>query len=70
MSQHGLTHRMISESLRERGIRVSRAAVGQIVTMSRYVNHDVMAEFCRLTGTTHADAWPDFDEPTDERRTA
>jgi hypothetical protein len=51
----------IADALRLRGVTISRQSVGHVIR-NRFVNDDVIEEFCKQTGKTRADAWPDVPE--------
>jgi len=51
----------IADALNERGIAITRQSVG-LVIRNKFVNDDVIVEFCKQTGSARADAWPDVPE--------
>jgi hypothetical protein len=61
MRTTGVDRQMIANVLRERGVVLTRQAVGNVIR-NRFVNDDVIAVFCELTGATREKAWPDVPE--------
>lgn len=58
MRQAGIDQKTIAESLAARGVDITRQSVG-LVIRNKWVNDDVIAEFCTQTKSTRAEAWPD-----------
>lgn len=58
----GVDRVAIEEYLRARGILHTRQGIGGVIR-NRYINEDVIAAFCALTGTTRLEAWPDLLQP-------
>lgn len=61
MRKAGVNRKQIADTLATRGIIVTRQTVGRVI-VNGFVNDDVIAAFCELTGTTRKQAWPDVPE--------
>jgi hypothetical protein len=61
LRKFGVDRQTIADVLAERGVTVTRQTVGKVI-VNGFVNDDVIAVFCELTGTTRKQAWPDVPE--------
>lgn len=61
MRRHGVNCQTIADALKKKRITLTRQTVNGTVR-NRSVNEDVIAMFCKLTGATRKEAWPDVPE--------
>lgn len=57
----------IADALIAQGVDITRQSVG-LVIRNKFANEAVFAEFCKQTGKTREEAWPDVPARVDETK--